>query len=128
MLEFILGKPYSDKSKYMQKQALKAAAADPFAPVWYFVPEQYTLQMQRQLLAQNDKKGLLNLEVLSFNRLVYRLQNELPAAGKLALKGSGRTALIYRLLEEGKDRFPLLAAKRKSHAFIQNLAKQATEC
>ena len=127
-MEFLLGKPYSRKSTYMQEQALRAAAADSFAPVWYFVPEQYTLQMQRQLLAQNGGKGLLNLEVLSFNRLVYRLQNELPAAGKIALKGSGRAALIYRLLEEGKEHFPVLAAKRKSHAFLQNLAQQITEC
>ena len=128
MIEFILGKPYSKKEKYIQAQALAAAAQDPFAPVWYLVPEQYTLQMQRQLLAANHNQGLLNLEVLSFNRLVYRLQNELPVAGKLALKGSGRAALIYRLLEEGQECFPLLAAKRKSHAFLQNLVRQLTEC
>ena len=90
MIEFILGKPYSKKEKYIQAQALAAAAQDPFAPVWYLVPEQYTLQMQRQLLAANHNQGLLNLEVLSFNRLVYRLQNELPVAGKLALKGCWR--------------------------------------
>ncbi len=128
MIEFVLGKPQSKKSVYLQQKALEAAAGDVFSPVWYLVPEQYTLQTQRELIRQNNSKGLLNLEVLSFNRFVYRLQNELSLAGKLALKGSSRAALLYRLLEEAPERFPLLAKKRKSHAFIKALAKMLTEC
>ncbi|RRD94243.1 hypothetical protein EII17_09020 [Clostridiales bacterium COT073_COT-073] len=127
-MEYILGKPQSQKSMVLREMALQVAAKSPFSRIWYLVPEQYTLQTQRELIRQNNYQGLLNLEVLSFNRLVYRLQNELQTAGKVALKGSGKAALIYRILCQQSERFPVLAKKRNSLAFIQNLATMITEC
>lgn len=126
-MEVILGKPQSKKSIILQEKALQAARANPFAPVWYFVPEQYTLQTQRELIKLNQDKGLLNLEVLSFNRLVYRLQNQLPIAGKIPLRASGKHALIYRILSDRPEDFPILAKKRTSLAFIQKLGAILTE-
>lgn len=127
-MEFILGKPQSARSMLVQQEALQKAKENPFHSVWYIVPEQYTLQMQRELIHQNEQKGLLNLEVLSFNRLVYRLQNELQVAGKVLLRGSGKASLVYRLLEENPQKYPVLAKRRNRYRYIQKLVTMLGEC
>ncbi|MDO4765972.1 MAG: PD-(D/E)XK nuclease family protein [Eubacteriales bacterium] len=127
-MELILGRPQTEKSIYLQKMALQKAKENIFRPVWYIVPEQYTLQMQRELIQQNKNQGLLNLEVLSFNRLVYRLQNYLATAGRVSLNAAGKSALIYRILENEPGRFPVIAKRRNSPAYIESLSKMLTEC
>jgi len=69
------------------------------------VPETAKADTERRFFSQNNNRGLLMAEVLSFRRFAYRLFSE---AGGLAIdhiSPTGRIMLIQSLLRENKNSF-----------------------
>ena len=54
---------------------------------YVIVPEQFTMQTQKTLVEMHPQKGILNIDVLSFERLAYRIFEEV---GGDTRKASGR--------------------------------------
>ena len=78
-LRFIFGAGGAGKTEYLLQYFLKHAPEN-FRKNWFLiVPEQDTLAMQKKILAHpaNPGGGILNIDVLSFNRLAYRVFEEL---------------------------------------------------
>ena len=70
-LRFIFGASGAGKTEYLLQYFLKHAPEN-FRKNWFLiVPEQDTLAMQKKILAHpaNPGGGILNIDVLSFNRL-----------------------------------------------------------
>ena len=68
--------------------------------VLLLVPEQYTLQAERELVEQLNLPGLLDLDVLSPRRLGRRIRESAGHSPKAALNESGRRmALAQALLQ-----------------------------
>ena len=40
------------------------------------VPEQYTMAIQKRLVSMHPRKGILNIDVVSFERLAYKVFEE----------------------------------------------------
>ena len=72
-LQFVFGASGSGKTEFCIRKALEEAGKDLNHNVYYLVPEQDTLAMQKRIVMhENNKgKGILNLDVLSFQRLYY---------------------------------------------------------
>ena len=81
-LRFIFGASGAGKTEYLLQYFLKHAPEN-FRKNWFLiVPEQDTLAMQKKILAHsaNPGGGILNIDVLSFNRLAYRVFEEIGRA------------------------------------------------
>lgn len=72
-LQFVFGASGSGKTEFCIREALEEAGKDLNRNVYYLVPEQDTLAMQKRIVMheENKGKGILNLDVLSFQRLYY---------------------------------------------------------
>ena len=72
-LQFVFGASGSGKTEFCIRKALEEAGKDLNHNVYYLVPEQDTLAMQKRIVMheKNKGKGILNLDVLSFQRLYY---------------------------------------------------------
>ncbi len=70
------------------------------APVVLLVPEQYTLQAERDLLSGMGLPGLLNLDVVSPTRLKALVRDRAGFSGRRALDESGRAMAIHQVLQE----------------------------
>ena len=55
------------------------------------VPEQFTMQTQKDLVLMNEKKGIMNIDVLSFGRLAYRIFEETGKGNTPVLDDEART-------------------------------------
>ena len=66
--------------------------------VLLLVPEQYTLQAERELLEQLNLPGLLDLDVLSPRRLGRRIRESAGHSPKAALDESGRRMALAQAL------------------------------
>jgi len=67
-------------------------------PVLLLVPEQYTLQAERELIAGLKLPGLLDVEVLSPRRLMRRIRENGGRSALAPLDGAGRSMAIAQAL------------------------------
>ena len=75
-LQFIFGNSGSGKSRYLYEQIIRESQAHPEKNYIVLVPEQFTMQTQRELVHLHPNKGILNIDVLSFGRLAHRVFGE----------------------------------------------------
>lgn len=67
------------------------------------VPDQFTLETQKTLVENSGRGGILNIDVLSFHRLAYRVFEEIPALQKTVLEDMGKMMLLRKVLSEQKE-------------------------
>ena len=78
-LRFIIGNSGAGKSYTAFQHVIREAGKHPDIIYYVIVPEQFTMQTQKTLVEMHPDKGILNIDVLSFERLAFRV-----------LGGSGR--------------------------------------
>ena len=57
---------------------------------YIIVPEQFTMQTQKNVVEMHPGKGILNIDVLSFQRLAYRIFEETGGAREVLLDDTGK--------------------------------------
>ena len=103
-LQFILGGAGSGKSTYLYHMISREAADRKNKKFIVLVPDQFTLETQKTLVEQSGKKGILNIDVLSFHRLAYRVFEEIPALRKTVLEDMGKMMLLRKIFAEQKGK------------------------
>ena len=66
-LQFITGNSGNGKTKYLFNRIVKEAKANPRDNYLVIVPEQFTMQTQRQLVDLSENKAIMNIDVLSLS-------------------------------------------------------------
>ncbi len=100
--QFWLGPSGSGKSQQLHtwiiKRAEDALKRLDFSENYILVvPDQYTMQTQKEMVLEaGDRKGILNVDVLSFGRLSHRIFEELGADPRGVLDDMGKTLLLRR--------------------------------
>ena len=72
-LQFIMGNSGAGKSRYAYEKILAEAARHPEKNYLIVVPEQFTMQTQKELVSLHPAGGILNIDILSFQRLALSL-------------------------------------------------------
>ena len=103
-LQFVFGASGSGKTEYCIRRALLEAEKDLSRNVYYLVPEQDTLAMQKRIVLhkENKGKGILNLDVLSFQRLFYASFTHLNRAVPKTLDEMGKLMVLSLVSEQLK--------------------------
>jgi len=121
--QFVLGATGTGKTEYViQKMHRQKEAAI------YIVPEQYTLQAQEDVIQHSEAKGILDIEVLSFNRLVYRYFDELGLADTAMINDTGKSMLIRKILESNNEELVWIKKHQKKQGYMDELNKLLKEC
>ena len=122
-LQFILGGPGSGKTWHCLDEL--DARVGGAMPLYFLVPEQFSLQGERLLLAK--RAANVRVQVLSFNRLAYRLFSALGGApGRVADELTKAMVLRKILLECGGTLRYYKSAQDKA-GFVDALAHTLTE-
>ena len=79
-LHFILGNSGFGKTTYIYNKIIKESMEHPEMRYYCLVPEQFTLQTQWDFVLMHPRKGILNIVVLSFQRLAYHVLMKLVKA------------------------------------------------
>ena len=112
-LQFIMGPPGAGKSHYLHEWVTKESILHPEKNYIVLVPEQFTMQTQKDLVMASPNKGILNVEVLSFDRLAHRVMEEAGEVGKIVLDDVGKNFVIRKVAENKKQELKLLKGKLK---------------
>lgn len=120
-LQFILGAAGSGKSYKLYQEVCKGAEKDRAERFFVLVPEQFTLETQKILVEKSKGKGIMNIDVLSFHRLAFRVFEERPALKKPILEDMGKMMMVRKVLSEQKRKLKYFGKGLDSPGFLDEL-------
>ncbi len=117
-LQFIMGPSGSGKSHYLYEWVTKESLAHPDKKYIVLVPEQFTMQTEKELVMASPKKGMLNVDVLSFNRLAYRVLEEVGENNRMILTEVGKNFVIRKVAGDHEGQLMVLGRNLKKMGYI----------
>lgn len=126
-LQFILGSSGSGKSHYLFEHIIEESMKNPDQKYLILVPEQFTMQTQKELVARHPKKGILNIDVLSFERLSYRIFEEVGVNTRSMLEEIGKSFVLQKIALEKEEELPFLGKNLKKPGYIYEMKSLISE-
>lgn len=126
-LQFILGSSGSGKTEYMYSQIVEDAGKNPRKNYLVIVPEQFTMQTQQKLVELAPNHAIMNIDVLSFKRLAYRVFDELGRNDIQVLEETGKNLVLRRLAQEQDENLTVLRANMNRMGYIGEVKSLISE-
>lgn len=131
-VRFVVGRAGSGKTWRCLEAIRARLRQDPAAGhrLMLLVPEQASFQMERALIETPDIAGFIRCEVLSFQRLAYRIFSETgadPRRGDETIGPLGRMMAIRRLIRREKHRLRMLGRVADKPGLIRQVAASFDE-
>ena len=126
-LQFIFGNSGSGKSTFLYEKILKEAAEHPEQNYLVLVPEQFTMQTQRELVRLQKSHAIMNVDVLSFARLAYRVFDELGKQNLRVLEETGKNLVLRKLAGEQKKNLKVLGGNLNRMGYISEVKSMLSE-
>ena len=117
-LKLILGNSGGGKTEYMYQQVVKQAQANPRKNYLVVVPEQFTMQTQRKLVDLSANQAIMNIDVLSFQRLAYRIFDELGLHDIQILEETGKNLVLRKVAQEQEEKLTVLRGNMHRMGYI----------
>lgn len=126
-LQFIFGNSGSGKSDYLYEYVLEQAAAHQTQNFLILVPEQYTMQTQRELVRRQKNHAIMNVDVLSFARLAYRVFDELGKQDVVILEETGKNLVLRKVAELKKKELTTLGGNMNKMGYVDEVKSFISE-
>ena len=126
-LQFILGNSGFGKTTYIYNKIIKESIENPSIRYYCLVPEQFTMQTQRDFVTMHPRKGILNIDVLSFERLAYHVLDEVGASGRMILEETGKNLVLRKLAQEQEAQLQVLGRNLKKLGYISEVKSLISE-
>lgn len=126
-LRFIYGRAGSGKSYYCLNNIKKRIDNSVTNPLILLVPEQFSLQAERNLVKTMGTGGIIRTEVLSFKRMAYRVFNEVGGIVHTRINSAGKCMVIHKILEDKKDNLRIFYKSSRQQGFINTISDLIAE-
>ena len=111
MLNIFYGRENLDKEKFIYDNIGGRALL--------VVPDQFTLEAERELIAHSGAKALMDVEVLSLSRLGYRLLEELGGSKRTFIDKYGRHMILSSIAAEEREKLQVFKGLEEKNSFIE---------
>ncbi len=118
-IRLIYGKSGTGKSEYILKEISKLIEKE--EKIYIITPEQFSFTLETKLLETVKQDSVINAEVLTFNRMAYRVKSEIGGVIKTDLSAYGKSMIIYDILDKNKKDLKLLGKSAKNIDIISRL-------
>ncbi len=126
-LQFIIGGSGTGKSYYAYEYIIREALRHPDVLYYIVVPEQFTMQTQRTVVEMSPGKGILNIDVLSFQRLAFRVLEEVGGDTRKMLQDTGKSMVLRKLAQEHAGELPYLGSQIRKPGFLDEVKSLISE-
>lgn len=126
-LQFVLGPSGGGKSHYIYEKIIKESMDNPDINYILLVPEQYSLALQRKMVMLHPNGGTLNIDVIGFNRLAYRVFDELGVKTNKVLEDFGKSMLVRRVAGEVQNNLRVYKSCLNKNGFIDEVKSLMSE-
>ncbi len=125
-LRLVYGNSGNGKSEYMFKKIAGMAQTAPYQHYFVLVPEQFTMSTQKSLVEHSENGVITNADVLSFERLAYRIFDEL-GVHRTIMEETGKSLVLRRIVEENEDGLSFLKKNLTKMGYIEQLKSVISE-
>ena len=126
-LSIVVGSSGSGKSTTLYSRIIKESMAHKDKNFLIIVPEQYTMSTQKLLVSMHPNKCIMNIDVLSFNRLAYRVFEELGAGINAVLDDTGKSLVIRRIIDNHLNELKTLRQNITKISYITQVKSLISE-
>lgn len=126
-LQFILGSSGSGKSRRAYQDIIRESMEHPEQDFLVIVPEQFSMQTQKELVTLHPQGGILNIDVLSFQRLAYRVFEETGADRHTVLEDTGKSLLLRKVAIEQQEQLRVLGGNLRKPGYIDEVKSVISE-
>ena len=126
-LQLLLGASGTGKTKLLYEKLIASAAARPSLRHIALVPEQFTMETQRRLVTMTPNHAILNIDILSFERLAYRVFEEQNLEEWQILDDIGKNMLLRRVAGKKKKELLVFQKNLGRAGFISRMKSMLSE-
>lgn len=126
-LQFIIGSSGAGKSHLAYRRIIEASMKHPERNYYVIVPEQFTMQTQKTLVEMHPGKGILNIDILSFERLAYRVFEETGGDTRKVLEDTGKSMVLRKMVQKYQKDLPYLGSQMKKPGYLDEVKSLLSE-
>lgn len=125
--QFVFGPAGSGKSKYLYQETIRRSMEHPKQNFMVVVPEQFTMQTQKDLVSLHPSRGIMNIDVLSFARLAYRIFQENGTKQLPVLDDEGKNLILRKIASQCEEKLSLLKGNVRKLGYISEVKSVISE-
>lgn len=126
-LRFYFGPSGSGKSHRIYEEIMQLAVQEPGRNFLIIVPDQFTMQTQKDLVMRSDRGGILNIDVLSFGRLSHRILEEVGTKEMPVLDDTGKSLVLQKIAADLKEQLPAMGSLLHKQGYIHEVKSAISE-
>lgn len=126
-LKFILGPSGSGKTYQLYKNVIRLSKEHPEENFIVLVPEQFTMQTQKDIVTMHDGHAIMNIDILSFVRLSYRIFEETGAGMLPVLDDEGKNLILRKIAGNCEDELKMLKGNIRKLGYISEVKSVLSE-
>ncbi|MBQ4259979.1 MAG: exodeoxyribonuclease V subunit gamma [Lachnospiraceae bacterium] len=126
-LQFYFGPSGAGKSRKLYEEIIRRGQENPKTNFLVIVPDQFTMQTQKELVTLSDRGGIMNIDVLSFGRLTHRILEEVGGLDIPVLDDTGKSLVLQKVAAGMKEELPLLGAHLHRQGYIHEVKSAISE-
>ena len=123
----IAGGSGAGKTEYIYRKIIELSAKEPEGRFFVVTPEQATMQAQKEIVRLHPNHGTLNIYIVSFERLAYRIFSELSLPQPEVLDDTGKNMVLRRLAGEKMDELTMFSSHLNRPGFISEIKSMLSE-
>lgn len=126
-LQFIIGSSGSGKTRRLYEDLIEHSMEQPDGRFFAIVPEQFTMQTQKDIVMLHPRHGVMNIDIVSFERLAYRIFEELAVERLTILDDMGKSMVLRKVAAGKKKELKLFGSHLEKAGFIGELKSMLSE-
>lgn len=126
-VQFIKGPSGSGKTTELYKQIVERSMEYPDKTFLLIVPEQNNLTALKELISKMPGKGIINVDVLGFNRLAHRIFDEAGGNNRQILDDTAKSLILRHIAENTDNKLRVLSKNIKKPGYIQEVKSVISE-
>lgn len=126
-LQFIIGSSGAGKTRRLYEDLIGQSIHSPEERFFAIVPEQFTMQTQKDIVMLHPNHGVMNIDIVSFERLAYRIFEECSVERISVLDDMGKSMVLRKVAAEKKKELKLFGSHLEKVGFIGELKSMMSE-
>ena len=126
-LQFIFGNSGAGKSHYLYEHIIEESMRHPKQNYIVIVPEQFTMQTQKEFVMRHPRHGIMNIDVLSFQRLAFRVLEEIGEGNRVVLDDEGKNFVMRKVAGRLAPELHVLGSNIRKPGYISEVKSVISE-